>query len=168
MIRSIRSATAVAAVLLALAVLALAGTASATSPHFVRDSATGPTNAGQLLVSFKEAGLGDNQLIRYRASADGSATYACINGGDRHPQATNKESFTGPVTAEGAFRSGKNGSISQTLTLNPPGPGDFTCPPGQRRILADVSYANVAITDLTNDVSESVPGGPFNRVFFAL
>ena len=164
MTRLIRAATTLAA----LGLLILATTASATSPHFVRVSASGPNTAGQLIVSFKEAGLGDNQLIRYLASADARATYACINGGDRHPQATNKESFTGPVEATGEFRSGKNGSISQSLTLNPPGPGDFTCPPGQRRILADVAYANVAIADVTNGVSESVPGGPFSRVFFQL
>jgi len=163
----VRRLTGIAAALAAAVVLAFAGSASATSPHFVRASASGPNTAGQLVVSFKEAGLGDNQLIAYLASADGSATYACINGGDRHPQATNKESFSGPVTARGTFRSGKNGSISQSLTLNPPGPGDFTCPPGQRRILADVSYTNVAITDTTNDVTEGIPG-TFSRVFFAL
>jgi len=147
--------------------LAFAATASAASPHFIRVSASGPNNAGQLTVSFKEAGLGDNQLISYVASADGSATYACINGGERHPQAQNKESFTGPVEASGTFSSGKNGTISQSLTLNPPGPGDFTCPPGQRRVLADVSYTNVAITDTTNNVTESIPG-TFSRVFLEL
>ena len=147
--------------------LALAGTASAASPHFVRASATGPNAAGQLVVSFKEAGLGDNQLIAYVASADATATYACINGGGRHPQATNKETVAGPVTASGTFTSGKNGSISQSLTLNPPGPGSFTCPSGQRLVLADVSYTNVAITDTTNDVTESMPG-TFTRVFLAL
>ena len=147
--------------------LAFAGVASAASPHFVRVSASGPNSAGQLVVSFKEAGLGDNQLIAYRASADATATYACINGGGKHPQATNKESFAGPVEATGTFSSGKNGSISQSLTLSPPGPGSFTCPPGQRRILADVSYTNVAIADTTNGVTESIPG-TFSRVFFAL
>jgi hypothetical protein len=162
--RLIRTAAALAA---GLTMLVFAAVASATSPHFVRVSASGPNNAGQLIVSFKEAGLGDNQLIAYLASADGSATYACINGGERHPQAQNKESFTGPVEARGTFSSGRNGSISQSLTLNPPGPGSFTCPPGQRRILADVSYTNVAITDTTNGVTESIPG-TFARVFFEL
>lgn len=164
MFRTIRTATVLAAV---LSMLALAGTASAASPHFVRASATGPNAAGQLVVSFKEAGLGDNQLIAYVASADATATYACINGGGRHPQATNKETVAGPVTASGTFTSGKNGSISQSLTLNPPGPGSFTCPSGQRLVLADVSYTNVAITDTTNDVTESMPG-TFTRVFLAL
>jgi hypothetical protein len=43
----------------------------------------------------KEAGLGDNQLVDYVASADASATYACINGGGKHPQAQNKETVNG-------------------------------------------------------------------------
>jgi hypothetical protein len=162
MTRSIRAATALAAL---VALLAFSAIASAASPHFVRASASGPNSAGQLLVSFKEAGLGDNQLITYVASADATATYACINGGGRHPQATNKETFSGPVSATGTFRSGRNGSISQTLTLNPPSAGSFSCPPGQRLVLASVSYTNVAITDTTNDVTEGIPG-TFSRVFF--
>jgi len=162
--RLIRTAVTLATV---LAMLALAGAASAASPHFIKASASGPNTAGQLVVSFKEAGLGDNELITYRASADATATYACINGGGKHPQATNKEEVSGPVEATGTFSSGKNGSISQTLTLNPPSPGSFTCPPGQRLVLANVSYQNVAITDTTNNVTESIPG-TFSRVFFAL
>ncbi len=164
MTRLIRTATTFA---VAIAILAFAAVASAQSPHFVRASASGPNSAGQLPVSFKEAGLGDNQLITYVASADSTATYACINGGGNHPKATNKETVSGPVSATGTFSSGKNGSISQTLTLNPPSAGSFSCPSGQRLVLASVSYTNVAITDSTNSVTESIPG-TFSRVFFAI
>jgi hypothetical protein len=94
--------------------------AFADSPHFISASASGPNSAGQLTVSFKEAGLGNNQLITYLASADATATYACINGGGNHPKASNKETVSGPVSATGTFSSGKNGTISQSLTLNPP------------------------------------------------
>jgi len=157
--------TRIAAILAAIiAILAFAGTAQAQSPHFIRATASGPNNAGQLVVSFKEAGLGDNQLITYVASADATATYACFNNGGNHPQATNKETVSGPVSATGTFSSGKNGSISQTLTLNPPSAGSFSCPPGQRLVLASVSYTNVAITDTTNGVTEDIPG-TFSRVF---
>ena len=41
------------------AVLLLATSASAASPHFVRASASGPNTGGQLTVNFKIAGLGD-------------------------------------------------------------------------------------------------------------
>jgi hypothetical protein len=150
-----------------IATLAFAAVAQAQSPHFVRASASGPNSAGQLLVSFKEAGLGDNQLITYVASADATATYACFNNGGNHPQATNKETVSGPVSATGTFSSGRNGTISQTLTLNPPSAGSFSCPPGQRLVLAAVSYTNVAITDTTNSVTESI-SGTFSRVFFVV
>jgi hypothetical protein len=158
----------IAAVLAALILtLAFAAVAQADSPHFVKASAAGPNNAGQLVVSFKEAGLGDNQLISYLASAEATATYACINGGENHPQAANKETVTEPVSATGSFSSGKNGSISQSLTLNPPAAAEFTCPPGQRRVLASVTYFDVAISDTTNGLTEGIPG-TFSRVFFVL
>jgi hypothetical protein len=164
MTRSIRVAAILAAM---ITTLAFAAVAQAASPHFIRASASGPNNAGQLVVSFKEAGLGDNQLITYVASADATATYACFNNGGKHPQATNKETVSGPVSATGTFSSGKNGSISQSLTLNPPSAGGFSCPLGQRLVLADVSYTNVAITDTTNGVTEGIPG-TFSRVFVTL
>lgn len=147
---------AVVAVLLLMALAIPA--AFADSPHFISASASGPNSAGQLSVSFKEAGLGNNQLITYVASADATATYACINGGGNHPKATNKETVSGPVSASGTFSSGKNGTISQSLTLNPPSAGDFSCPSGQKLVLAFVSYTNVAITDTTNGVTENIPG----------
>lgn len=158
--------TRIAAALVAmLVVLAFASTAQAQNPHFIRASAAGPNAGGQLTVSFKESGLGDNQLITYVASADATATYACLNHGGNHPQAANKETVSGPVSATGTFSSGRNGTISQSLTLNPPSAGTFSCPSGQRLVLASVSYTNVAITDTTNGVTESIPG-TFSRVFF--
>jgi hypothetical protein len=141
------------------------GIALAQSPHFLSASASGPDSDGNLIVSFKEAGLGNNALIAYAANADATATYACINGGGNHPKATNKETVNGPVTATGTFSSGKNGSISQSLTLEPPSPGSFSCPGGQTLVLASVSYTNVTITDTTNGVTEDIPG-TFARVFF--
>jgi hypothetical protein len=141
------------------------GTALAQSPHFLSAGASGPNSDGQLTVSWKEAGLGNNALINYTASADATATYACINGGGNHPKATNKATVSGPVSASGTFSSGKNGSITASLTIDPPSPGDFSCPSGQRLVLADVSYTNVAITDTTNNISASIPG-TFARVFF--
>jgi hypothetical protein len=139
--------------------------ALAQSPHFISASASGPDSDGNLIVSFKEAGLGNDALITYTANADATAVYACINGGGNHPKATNKETVSGPVTATGTFSSGKNGSISQSLTLEPPSPGSFSCPSGQTLVLASVSYTNVSITDTTNKISEDIPG-TFARVFF--
>lgn len=149
----------------AAAALALATTALAASPHFINTSAAGPGNDGTLIVKWKEAGLGNNVLIDYTATADATATYACINGGGNHPKASNKETVNGPVSSSGTFSSGKNGSISASLTLSPPSAGDFTCPNGQRLVLAAVSYTDVAITDTTNAITEAIPG-TFARTFF--
>jgi hypothetical protein len=156
---------AVVGFLAALGMMGISAPAAfASSPHFINASASfGSGDA--LIVQFKEAGLGDNQNIYYVASADATAEYDCVNGGGKHPQATNKESAEGPVTASGTFSSGKNGAINGSLTLHAPSAGDFSCPPGQRLVLANVSYTNVAITDTTNGVSESI-GGTFARTFF--
>ena len=102
------------ALLAAFGLLAAAG----TNPHFIRASAD--LRGEDLVVKWKEAGLGDNQNIDYVASADATGFYACINGGQNHPQAANKEAFEGPVTEEGTFNSGKNGHITASLTISPP------------------------------------------------
>jgi hypothetical protein len=129
--------------------------ALADSPHFVR--ADGSLNSnGTVTVSFKEAGLGSNQLIDFVASADGTAVYVCVNNGGSNPSAQNKTTVNGPVTAAGTFSSGKNGQITASLTLSPPSAGSFSCPPGQSLRVASVSYSNVAITDITNGVSEPI------------
>ena len=145
------------------ALILSATAASATSPHFVRASDS-VNNAGSLVVSFKEAGLGNNQLISYTSHANATAVYACINGGGNHPRAANKETVSGPVSASGTFSSGQNGQISQSLTAGPPGPGSFSCPPGQRLELASVSYTGVSITDTTNSTTENLAN--VSRTFF--
>lgn len=141
---------------MALLLLAIPAAVSADSPHFNKASAQ--LSGFSLVVSFTEAGLGNNQTINYLASADATAVYACFNGGGNHPKATNKATVSGPITAPGTFSSGKNGSISNSLTLSPPGPGGFSCPSGQTMSLTSVSYTNVAITDTTNNVTEPIPG----------
>lgn len=152
------------------AVIAMLGlfaqSAFAASPHFISADAN-LTSSGNLEVQFKEAGLGDSQNVTEVASADATAEYACINNGGKHPQATNKETVSGPVTASGSFSSGKNGQITGSLTLSPPSQGSFSCPAGQNLILASVSYTNVSITDTNNSVSTSI-NGTFSKTFFSL
>ena len=151
-----RQRTLAATVTALVIVGAMSGAALAQNEHFVRASAR--LSGTNLVVSFKEAGLGDNQLISYEATADATATYVCVNRGGANPSASNKEEVSGPVSATGTFSSGKNGTISQSLTLMPPGPGSFSCPPGQDLAIAQVTYTNVAITDTTNGITESIPG----------
>jgi hypothetical protein len=139
--------------------VAFASPAYAESPHFVRASAA--VSGQNLVVSWKEAGLGTNLLIDYVASANGSATYVCVNKGGGNPSASNKTTVSGPVSATGTFSSGKNGQVTGSLTIGPPGPGGFTCPPGQKQQVADVSYTGVGINDTTNAVTGSI-GGTFS------
>jgi hypothetical protein len=139
--------------ILALAFMAVALTAQqalAVSPHFI--FARAELSGTNLVVSFKEAGLGTNQLITYVANADATATYVCVNRGGGNPSAQNKTTVSGPVSATGTFSSGKNGQVTASLTVQPPFE-DIGCPPGQSQELASVTYTGVVLTDTTNNVS---------------
>ena len=121
----------------------------AVSPHFI--SASGTLNPdGSLTVKFKEAGLGTNENIDYTLTAQGTATYVCVNKGGANPSAQNKTTVSGPVSASGTFNSGKNGNVTASLTVEPP-PSDISCPKGQNLELASVSYTGVALSDTTNN-----------------
>ena len=99
-----------------------ASVALAQNPHFINASGT-VNNNGSLTVSFKEAGLGDNQLISYVLTADATATYVCVNRGGANPSAQNKTTVSGPVSATGTFSSGKNGQVTESI----PGTFDTGC-----------------------------------------
>jgi hypothetical protein len=147
------------------AVVTLSGLALADSPHFNSATATIATD-GTLSVAFKEAGLGSNASINFVASADASANYGCVNNGGKNPQAANKRATSGTVTAPATFSSGKNGSISESLTLKPPpAPADFNCPGGQKSVLADVTFTNVSIKDTTTPVAQAI-AGTFTKSFY--
>ncbi|SEN00400.1 hypothetical protein [Nonomuraea pusilla] len=134
-----------------LATLAVAALpAQAVNPHFL--SVTGQISGTNLIVSFKEAGLGNNQNIDYTASANSTATYVCVNRGGKNPSAQNKETVSGPVSATGTFNSGNNGQVTASLAILPPSPGAFSCPPGQSLELARVTYSNVQLSDDTNGI----------------
>lgn len=140
----------------ALLILGLQGTIYADSPHFISASAT-IDNAGNLVCTFKEAGLGTTLTTEaVTCSANATASYACINGGNNHPKAANKETVGGPVNGGGNFPV-RNGQTTGSITVAPPGPGSFSCPSGQTLVLASVSYTNVTLTGLAGDTA-NVPG----------
>lgn len=145
-----------------VAVLALVVPASAANPHFIKASASGPDAAGNLTVSFKIAGLGDTVTTTVTASANATAVYACQNNGGNFPSDPKKEEVAGPVSASGDFTSGKNGQITDSLTLEPPA-STLDCPPGQTEVLISVSYTNVQVSE-PNAGTESIPG-TFSRTF---
>jgi hypothetical protein len=123
--------------------------AIASSAHFNKCSKSQQGN--NLVVSFKETGLGNDQTC-ITVSADASAVYACINGGDKNPSAANKRTINATRTATDCFTP-HNGGISGSLTITPPGPGGFSCPPGQTLRLESVSYSNVQVVDTTHNVT---------------
>ena len=145
----------------AIATLAFAAPAQAGAPKF--HSATSSVNSdGALVVAFDERGLG-NENVDYTLTADATALYACINGGGKNPSAANKQAFEGQVSGGGSFEP-KNGRIEASLATGPLLAPQFTCPNGQRRVLAAVSYTNIVLTDTSNNVSTSVPDA--SRTFF--
>lgn len=144
-----------AVVILAAAAVAVP-VALADSPHFIKASAS-VDNSGNLVCSFKEVGLGNTSSSEaVTCSADATATYACINGGGKHPKAANKETFAGPVSGGGIFPV-RNGSTTGEITAAPPSNGSFTCPGGQHLVLAEVSYTNIVLQGAAGDTAD-VPG----------
>jgi hypothetical protein len=119
--------------------------AFANSPHFI--SASSGLSGSSLTCTFKEAGLGNLGVtsIKITCGADASATYECVNGGNKNPEAANKETVTAPVSGSGSFPV-RNGSTTGTLTVAAPGAGSFSCPGGQKLLLAAVSYTNVTVS----------------------
>jgi hypothetical protein len=125
--------------LIALLVLALAGLttslALAGNPHFVFVDVAQSGNT--LTVNGKEAGLGDEPQVHVVVTA----TAQCINPGNNHPQAANKES----VSAEGDFPV-QNGkalfSLTLTATFQP------ECSPPMT-----VQFTDVTVTDTTSGIS---------------
>ena len=146
---------------LAVASLAFATPALAGAPKF-HSATSSVNNNGALVVAFDERGLG-NENVDYTLTADATALYACINGGGKHPQAANKEAFEGQVSGGASFEP-KNGRVVASLATGPLLAPQFTCPSGQRRVLAAVSYTNIVLTDTSNNVSTSV--ADTSRTFF--
>jgi hypothetical protein len=145
----------VAALVMLVGVLAVVPAAQADSPHFITASAS-INDAGQLVCTFKEAGLGNTlTTAKISCSADATAVYQCFNNGGNHPKAGNKETVGGPVSSSGTFPV-RNGQTTGSLTVSPPGPGDFTCPSGQTLYLQSVSYTNIVLSG--EGATADVPG----------
>ena len=162
MIRNlVRGSTVVLAAI--VAALTFAAPATADAPKF-HSASSSVDNAGALLVNFDERGLG-NTNVDYTLTADATAVFACINGGGNHPQAANKETVNGEVSGGGSFEA-KNGRVTASLSVGPISAGNFSCPGGQRLVLASVSYTNVVLTDTTNNVSTGVADA--SRTFFTV
>jgi hypothetical protein len=150
--KTTRLAIGVAVVLATLLFGASATLAGSAKFHSATSSVN---NDGALVVNWDQRGVGEGD-ITYTLEADATALYACINRGGKNPEAANKQSFEGAVAGGGTFAA-KNGRVLGTLTAGPLAAPEFTCPSGQRRVLASVTYTNIVLTDTTNGVSTPVP-----------
>jgi hypothetical protein len=145
----------------------MAVTALVQNAHFINCSASDVNSDGSLQVCFKIAGLGPTPVqVTVTASADANATYGCLNHGEQCPNAANKVSVSGRVTATGTFTSGKNGQVTTCLNLEPPST-TLTCPPGQDLVLISVSYTNVSVSSAAPFAATCTPSpGTFSANFF--
>lgn len=131
-------------------------TAFADSPHFLSHSFSVDGKTGNLLCSFKEAGLGttaDSADITCTAQTS-EAVYQCFNNGGNHPKAGNKETVGGLVTNTQTFPI-RNGQTTGTVTVGPVSPGTFGCPSGQTLYLVSTCYDDISLS------GEGATIGPF-------
>src|SRR5436309_1963981 len=82
-------------------------------------SASGSCSGTNLQISFREVGVGSTATVGGTCQA--SAVYECINNGQNHPQAANKETVTAPTNAGPTTFVSNNGTVTGTLTFTPPG-----------------------------------------------
>jgi hypothetical protein len=112
----------------------------AGSPHFVSVSAS--RNGDTLTIEGKETGLGDEEQVNILVTA----TAACVNKGEKHPKAANKESLS--EEGEEPVQNGKAlFSFELTATFQP------ECSPPMT-----VEFTNVTVSDLTNKISTKLNG----------
>ena len=128
--------------------------ALAASPHFVKASAA--RQGSSLVVSFKEAGLGEGTTVTIQASASFTRTDSCVNKGGKVPSDPKKTVTQGTTSESGEFTADKNGNVVGSLTLTTS--TTLQCPSGQRATLQSLSFTNVSVTDLDNNVSRSISG----------
>ncbi len=128
------------------------------SPHFLYANAS-LTSTGALLVSFKEAGLGDNVIINYELTADATGQYQWFNHGGNKPQGQPFQFGPITVSSTGSFNSGKNGSITASLTAGPPAPSADVLAAGSGKnwtLELTITWSNITLMDTTNNVPDAV------------
>lgn len=126
--------------LLATAVVAVPAV-WAGSPHFV-GGITVTREGNTITVSGKEAGLGNESQVHIEVTVSAE----CINPGQHHPKAANKESFS----AGGDFpvQNGKaEFTVSVTATFQP------DCTPPMTLVFSDIS-----VCDTTHNICQTFPG----------
>lgn len=123
--------------------LAFATTAWAAANF--KSSSFSVNKQGQLVCSYDVSGLGNVSSTPGTCTGTSTAVYQCINNGGHNPAAGNKSTSTGEVSQTEQVPV-HNGRAQGSITLNPAGPGGFTCPPGQTLYLVSACYTNISLT----------------------
>ena len=104
----------------------------AGSPHFVGDISV-TRDGNTITVSGKEAGLGSETQVHIELTVSAE----CINPGDKHPKAGNKESFT--VSGDFPVQNGKaEFTLSVTARFQP------DCTPPMTLVFTEVKVCDAA------------------------
>lgn len=135
------------------------------SPRFTEASATGPTTAGQLAISFRMTGVGAKASNLITGSAQGSAVWACRFGTEEFDGFPAPQVLAGPVSGTTTASSG-NGQVSGSVTVNPAA-HSLDCAAGNHQpVLVSSDFTSVAVT---HPDAEPLPvPGTFTRTFFTL
>jgi hypothetical protein len=149
-----RRITAATALLTLVLTMLFASSAAAGSPHFVGTPSADVNTSGQLVVSFRIAGLGAGDTVNVSLTADGTAAYGCQNKGGNFPSDP-KKTEAAPLGTSTTFTSDRNGNVRGTVRLGPL-PTTLDCPGGQKEVLISVTYTNVVVS-FPGD-SEAIPG----------
>src|SRR5438874_5583077 len=120
------------------------GAATASAAANFKSSSFSVNNQGQLVCSYDVAGLGNVSSTTGTCGGSNTADYQCINNGGKNPAAGNKSISTGDVGTSQAVPV-HNGRASGSLTVNPVGPGGFSCPGGQTLYLVSSCYTSVSM-----------------------
>jgi hypothetical protein len=123
-------------------VLAFGAAAASAAANF-KSSSFSVNNQGQLVCSYDVSGLGNVSSTLGTCSGTNTAVYQCINNGGKNPSAGNKTTTTGDVLTSQQVPV-HNGRATGSLTVNPVGPGGFTCPSGQTLYLVSSCYTGVS------------------------
>jgi hypothetical protein len=112
------------------AILAVAGTTLAASPHIVGSPRT-TVDGNTLIVSVSVAGLGNVSTVTLSLEGELDVFSQCYNRGGKNPAADNKQEST-TVDETGTFPV-RNGRTNATFTVEPL--GTLQCPGNQVAIV---------------------------------
>ena len=118
-------------------------------------------DAGDLLPRWTETGL-TTASVDYSVTGTVMATYACVMG---RRAAETLDPVGGPFEMSFTLPVSRKGVTGNTVDVEEPDPAVDSCRGMGEIVLYNVSYTNVKINDLTNDISELVGVGNFSMTF---